>query len=278
MASREKWGRIFFCPTPLGNLKDITLRVLEVLQQVDGIVCEDTRVTLKLLTHYQIRKPLFSYRSQNRTSATRKILELLKSGKNLAFVSDAGMPGIQDPGCDLIRVLQEEGLDFEVLPGPSSLLLGVVYAAFPDPGFTFLGFLPRKGSERKRFLEKGLSSPFSVVIYESPHRLQETLKDIREMVEDSRRVVLVRELTKFHEEIQCGTIGEVLVDVSSRTIKGEVVLIVEGKKKEEDGSFPLEKLVKALEKRDLTKKEIVEILSEGLSVKKGLIKRSFKKK
>lgn len=276
MASHEKWGRIFFCPTPLGNLKDITLRVLEVLQQVDGIVCEDTRVTLKLLTHYQIRKPLFSYRSQNRTSATRKILELLKSGKNLAFVSDAGMPGIQDPGCDLIRVLQEEGLDFEVLPGPSSLLLGVVYAAFPDPGFTFLGFLPRKGSERKRFLEKGLSSPFSVVIYESPHRLQETLKDIREMVEDSRRVVLVRELTKFHEEIQRGTIGEVLCDVSSRTIKGEVVLIVEGKKKEEDGSFPLEKLVKALEKRGLTKKEIVEVLNEGLSVKKGLIKRSFK--
>ncbi|MCX7668064.1 MAG: 16S rRNA (cytidine(1402)-2'-O)-methyltransferase [Atribacterota bacterium] len=275
MTSHEGWGRVFFCPTPLGNLRDITLRVLEILQQVDAIICEDTRVTLKLLTHYQIRKPLFSYRSQNRTYATRRIMELLKSGKNLAFVSDAGMPGIQDPGCDLIRVLQEEGLDFEVLPGPSSLLLGVLYAAFPDPGFTFLGFLPRKGGERKRLLKKSLSSPFSVVLYESPHRLRETLQDIREIVEDSRKVVLVRELTKFHEEIQRGTIGDMLLDISSRTIKGEIILIVEGKKEEEDVPFPLEKFVKVLEKRGLTRKEIVDILSEGLSVKKGFIKRSF---
>ncbi|MEN3187149.1 MAG: 16S rRNA (cytidine(1402)-2'-O)-methyltransferase [Atribacterota bacterium] len=275
MIAHERWGRIFFCPTPLGNLKDITLRVLDVLRQVDTIVCEDTRVTLKLLTHYQIRKPLMSYRSQNRVTATRRIMEILESGKNLAFVSDAGMPGIQDPGCDLIRTLQEKGVVFEVLPGPSSLLLGVVYAAFPDPGFTFLGFLPRKGSERRRLLEKSLFAPFSVVIYEAPHRLRETLKDIRAVVEDSRKVVLLRELTKFHEEIQRGTIDEVLLDVSSRTVKGEVILIIEGKKKEEGVSLPLAKLVEALEKRGFTNKEIVAMLSEGLSLKKGFIKKKL---
>jgi len=275
MAVSEKWGRVFFCPTPLGNLKDITLRVLEVLQQVDIVVCEDTRVTRKLLSHYGIHKPLLSYRSQNRNVATRKILALLQEGKNLAFVSDAGMPGIQDPGLELVRVLEEKGLDFEVLPGPSSLLLAVVYAAFPDPGFTFLGFLPRRGGERTELLKKSLSSPFSVVLYESPHRLKKTLQDIRELAGDSRRVVLVRELTKFYQEVQRGTIEEILWGVSSREVKGEVILVIEGHKG--DGFLLPEKLVEVLRKKGLTKKDVVEILSEGLSIPKGVIKRDLKR-
>jgi len=276
MEASKGWGRVFFCPTPLGNLKDVTLRVLEVLQQVDVVVCEDTRVTRKLLTYYEIHKPLLSYRSQNRDSATRKILHLLKSGQNLAFVSDAGMPGIQDPGLDLIRVLQKEGLDFEVLPGPSALPLAVVYAALPDPGFIFLGFLPRKGGERKKLLEWSLSSPFSVVLYESPHRVYKTLQDIEEVTGDSRKVVLVRELTKLHQEIQRGEIRAILQDLSSREMRGEIILVVEGNK--EDGLLVPQELFTALEKKGLTKKEIVEVLSQGFSIKKGIIKRVLESK
>ncbi|MGC8779037.1 MAG: SAM-dependent methyltransferase, partial [Candidatus Caldatribacteriaceae bacterium] len=220
--------------------------------------------------------PLLSYRSQNRNAATRKILALLQEGKNLAFVSDAGMPGIQDPGLELVRILEEKGLDFEVLPGPSSLLLAVVYAAFPDPGFTFLGFLPRRGGERKELLKKSLSSSFSVVLYESPHRLKKTLQDIWKLAGDSRRVVLVRELTKLYQTVQRGTIAGILREMSSQEVKGEIALVIEGCKGD---SFLLPgKLVEMLREKGLTKKDIVEVLSEGLSIPKGVIKRDLQKK
>lgn len=276
MGNGTKWGRVYFCPTPLGNLGDITLRVLETLREVDRIICEDTRVTRKLLAHCHIHKPLLSYRSQNKNLATRKIVELLQLGENLAFVSDAGMPGIQDPGMDLVRVLLEKGIGFEVLPGPSSLLLGVVYAGFSDPGFLFLGFLPRKGGERKRILERSLSSPFSVIFCESPHRVIKTLQDIQEIVGKTREVVLLRELTKIHQEVRRGKIHELLLEPSLQTLKGEIILVVEGNK--EENVTLSRKLIAMLEEKGFTKKEIVEILSEGFALRKRTIRRSLEKR
>lgn len=275
MGNVSEWGKMYFCPTPLGNLGDITLRVLETLHKVEVIICEDTRVTRKLLTHYRIHKPLLSYRSQNRDSATRKIVELLQLGKNLAFVSDAGMPGIQDPGMDLVRVLLEKDIDFEVLPGPSSILLGVVYASFSDPGFLFLGFLPRKGGERRRILERSLSSPFSVIICESPHRVVKTLQDIQGIAGKKREVVLLRELTKIHQEVKRGKVQELLLEPSLQTLKGEIVLVVEGNK-EESTSLP-RRIIAALEERGFTKREIVEILSEGFALRKRTVRQSLEK-
>ncbi|MGQ9474459.1 MAG: SAM-dependent methyltransferase, partial [Candidatus Caldatribacteriaceae bacterium] len=170
----------------------------------------------------------------------------------------------------------EKGIDFEVLPGPSSLLLGVVYSGFSDPGFIFLGFLPRKGGERKRILERSLSSPFSVILCESPHRVVETLQDIQEIVGKTREVVLLRELTKIHQEVRRGKIHELLLEYSLQTPKGEIILVVEGNK--EENVTLSRKLIAMLEEKGFTKKEIVEILNEGFALRKRTIRRSLEKR
>ncbi|MGQ9621890.1 MAG: 16S rRNA (cytidine(1402)-2'-O)-methyltransferase [Candidatus Caldatribacteriaceae bacterium] len=271
----EGWGKVYFCPTPLGNLKDITLRVLEVLKSVDCVVCEDTRVTLKLLNAYGIRKPLLSYHAHNLSRATREILKAVKEGKNLAFVSDAGTPGIQDPGMELVSVLLQEGVPFEVLPGPSALVLGVVYSGFSPHGFTFLGFLPRKTKERKVLLQKALSLPQSTVLYESPHRLWKTLKDLQDIGGEGRKALVARELTKLHEEILRGSLGEIQEKLAERNIRGEVLIVVEGKTEEEPQPLVPKKFLELLLARGMTPKDVVEIFSEGLGIKKSVLKEQI---
>ncbi len=275
MKVTQGWGKVFFCPTPLGNLQDITIRTLEVLQRVDLIVCEDTRVTLKLLTHYGIKKPLMSYHSYNKERATRRILEFLRRGENVAFVSDAGMPGVQDPGLELIQVLRREGISFEVLPGPSAPLLGFVYAAFESPGFLFLGFLPRKKGERRKILAKSLNSPFVIVFYESPRRLLDTLREIGAVGGENRRIVVARELTKFYEEVKQGTVGELLLYYSSFEVRGEIVVVVEGRKEED---FPLPKeLLYSLQEKGLSERDIVDVIHQVFAVPRGKVKKCFEK-
>ncbi len=266
---------MYFCPTPIGNLRDITLRVLDVLKEADYIACEDTRVTLKLLNAYRIRKPLLSYHAHNVPQATRDILRLVREGKVIAFVSDAGMPGIQDPGMELVLRLFEEGVPFEVLPGPSAFLLGVVYSGFAFSGFIFLGFLPRKGKEREETLKRALFLPQATVLYESPRRLLKTLGDIREIAGERRRVLVARELTKIHEEILRGTVAEVEEMLKGRDILGEVVIVVEGApKKKEEIQVP-ERLLELLRRRGFTQKDIVTLLSEGLGIEKSALKRQL---
>jgi len=266
---------VYFCPTPIGNLRDITLRVLDVLREADCIACEDTRVTLKLLNAYQIRKPLLSYHAHNIPQATRDILKLVREGKVVAFVSDAGMPGIQDPGMELVLRLLEEGVPFEVLPGPSAFLLGVVYSGFAFSGFIFLGFLPRKGKEREETLKRALFLPQATVLYESPRRLLETLGDIREIAGGERRVLVARELTKIHEEILRGAVAEVEEMLKGRDVLGEVVIVVEGAPKRKEEVQVPRRLLELLRRRGFTQKDIVALLSEGLGIEKNALKRQL---
>ncbi|WP_438316612.1 16S rRNA (cytidine(1402)-2'-O)-methyltransferase [Candidatus Caldatribacterium sp. SIUC1] len=272
---KEGWGKVYFCPTPIGNLRDITLRVLDVLKEADCIACEDTRVTLKLLNAYRIRKPLLRYHAHNVSQATRDILRLVREGKVVAFVSDAGMPGIQDPGMELVLRLLEEGIPFEVLPGPSASLLGVVYSGFAFSGFTFLGFLPRKGKEREETLRRALFLPQATVLYESPRRLLKTLGDIREIAGERRRVLVARELTKIHEEILRGTVAEVEEMLKGRDILGEVVIVVEGAPKSKEEIQVPGRLLELLRRRGFTQKDIVALLSEGLGIEKNVLKRQL---
>jgi len=219
---------LYIIGTPIGNLKDITLRALEVLKEVDLILCEDTRVTKKLLEHYQIKKPLLNYHQHSRLKKVNYILELLKQGKNLALVSDAGTPGISDPGNLLVYEAIErlrEKVEIIPIPGPSAATAAASISGFPMDKFLFLGFPPTK-RKRKKFFEAVVKSKYPVIFYESPYRIIKTLKELSSFISD-REVVVCRELTKKFETIYRGEIEEVIKEIEKDIIKGEFVIIVE---------------------------------------------------
>lgn len=226
-------SKLFIVATPIGNLKDITLRALEVLKEADLILCEDTRVTKKLLEYYQISKPILSYHQHSRLTKVNYILSQLKKDKNLILVSDAGTPGISDPGSRLIKQIDEElGSQVQIipLPGPSALVAALSISGFPADKFLFLGFPPSK-KKRKKFFEEAVNSKYTVVFYESPHRILKTLEELNVILsasEESRRkqIVLCRELTKKFEIIYRGRIEEVVKQLKENKIKGEFVVIV----------------------------------------------------
>lgn len=215
--------------TPIGNLGDITHRALETFKQVDVIACEDTRHTLQLLTHFGIRKPLVSCRSQNEKSAAAKIIDLLEKGQSVAYASDAGTPALSDPGALLVRAVREAGFTVVPLPGASAFATLLSVSGSVDKCVTFEGFLsPKPGRRRSRVRELMESGPASV-LYESPFRIVKLLADIAE-IDGVRRVVVGRELTKMHEEIVCGTAQEVFEDFSGRSkILGEFSVFISGK-------------------------------------------------
>ena len=219
---------LYIIGTPIGNLKDITLRALEVLKEVDLILCEDTRVTKKLLEHYQIKKPLLNYHQHSRLKKVNYILELLKQGKNLALVSDAGTPGISDPGNLLVYEAIErlrEKVEIIPIPGPSAATAAASISGFPMDKFLFLGFPPTK-RKRKKFFEAVVKSKYPVIFYESPYRIIKTLKELSSFISD-REVVVCREVTKKFETIYRGEIEEVIKEIEKDIIKGEFVIIVE---------------------------------------------------
>jgi len=219
---------LYIIGTPIGNLKDITLRALEVLKEVDLILCEDTRVTKKLLEHCQIKKPLLSYHQHSKLKKVNYILELLKQGKNLALVSDAGTPGISDPGNLLVYEAIErlrEKVEIIPIPGPSAATAAASISGFPMDKFLFLGFPPAK-RKRKKFFQEVIGSKYPVIFYESPYRIIKTLKELSSFISD-REVVVCRELTKKFETIYRGEIEEVIKEIEKDIIKGEFVIIVE---------------------------------------------------
>ena len=219
---------LYIIGTPIGNLKDITLRALEVLKEVDLILCEDTRVTKKLLEHYQIKKPLLNYHQHSRLKKVNYILELLKQGKNLALVSDAGTPGISDPGNLLVYEAIErlrEKVEIIPIPGPSAATAAASISGFPMDKFLFLGFPPAK-RKRKKFFQEVIGSKYPVIFYESPYRIIKTLKELSSFIGD-REIVVCREVTKKFETIYRGEIEEVIKEIEKDIIKGEFVIIVE---------------------------------------------------
>jgi 16S rRNA (cytidine1402-2'-O)-methyltransferase len=226
-AERDLAPGLYLVATPIGNLEDITLRAIRVLQQADVIACEDTRQTQKLLNHFGIEKPTISYHEHNEASRAAELVEKLAAGARIAMVSDAGTPGISDPGFRLVALAIERGLLIVPVPGPAALLAALVASGFPLQPFSFRGFLPPKSGARRKALEKVRQSSQTQVFYEAPHRIREALEDVVAALGPGRQVVVARELTKIHEEFLRGTAAEVLATLNAREeVKGEIVLLI----------------------------------------------------
>ena len=225
---------LYVVATPIGNLEDITLRALRVLREVDLIACEDTRHTQKLLNHFEIKTPTQSYHQHNEAARAKELAERIANGERIALVSDAGTPGISDPGEKLIGIALERGLNVIVIPGPSALISGLIASGLPTDSFHFAGFLPSRSGERRSALEALRDAGETLVFYEAPHRIMETLADIGTILGRKRRVAVARELTKLHEEFLRGTVDDVAAELRKRaTIKGELTIIVSGRTEEQ---------------------------------------------
>lgn len=220
-------GRIYICGTPLGNLDDITFRVLKTLKKVDLIAAEDTRRTARLLNYFEINKPLTSYHEHNEKEKTDKLINELLVGKEIALVSDAGMPGISDPGLEIIKQAIDNEIELIPVPGPTAVVSALVVSGLSMERFVFEGFLPRKGRERQERLEKIQLEERTVIFYESPYRIKDTLQELAGFIRD-RKVALVREISKVHEEKIYGSVCRVLDIIKDREVKGEIVLVIEG--------------------------------------------------
>ena len=231
-------AKLYVVPTPIGNLEDITLRAINVLKEVDFILAEDTRTTSHLLRHLGIEKPMHSHHKFNEHATVARVAESIASGRNVALVSDAGTPGVSDPGFLLVRKCVEEGIDVETLPGATALIPAVVQSGFPCDKFAFEGFLPQKKGRMKRIQELA-EEERTLVFYESPYRVVKCLEQFAEVMGMERRVAVVREITKKFEETVRGTLDEVIAHFKEHEPKGEFVIVVEGynskpKRKERD--------------------------------------------
>lgn len=285
---------LYLCATPIGNLEDISLRALRILKEVDLIACEDTRVSAKLLLHYDIHTPTTSYHEHNRKAKGEKLLSLLREGKHIAMISDAGMPGISDPGEDMVASCIEEGINVTVIPGSSAGIMALVLSGLSGRRFVFEGFLPRQSKERKEVLSSLSQEERTIIMYESPHHLKRTLDDLFAICGGMRQIAIARELTKKYEEIWHTTIEEAVSHYQSQNPKGEYVLVLEGlceeKRKEklaaafaslspkehltmylEQGIDRKEALKKVAKERGVSKRDIYNIVmkKEGVTEDEG---------
>lgn len=258
-------GTLFLCATPIGNLEDITLRVLRMLGEADVVAAEDTRRTRKLLTRYDIHPhSLISYHVRNEAKVRSLLIDKLGRGKSVALAADAGLPGISDPGHNLVAACIEAGIPVRVLPGPSAVLAAVVVSGLPTHDIRFLGFLPRRSGPRRAALLALKEQPSTCVFYEAPHRIHAMLDDIAAVLGD-RQVVLVRELTKKFEEHRRGPAGQLAAELREQPIKGEIVLVVAGAGERELETVSAERLRRdvALEvAAGYTKKEAIALVAE----------------
>ncbi|MEM7296995.1 MAG: 16S rRNA (cytidine(1402)-2'-O)-methyltransferase [Bacteroidota bacterium] len=222
-------GKLYLVPTPIGNLADMTYRAVQVLNKVDLILAEDTRTSGFLLKHYEISTPAQSFHAHNEHKKVDEVVEKLKSGTTIAQISDAGTPGISDPGFLLVRAALENDIEVEALPGPTAFVPALIKSGFPTDRFVYEGFLPHKKGRQTR-IEALKDEPRTIVLYESPHRLIKALEQFKEILGVERKVSVSRELTKKFEETITGTIPEVIDYFSSKSIKGEFVIVLEGKK------------------------------------------------
>lgn len=258
-------GKLYICPTPIGNLEDITYRTIRILKEVDLIACEDTRRTGRLLKHFEIDNDMISYHEHNEKMRTEEIIDKLKMNQDIALVSDAGMPGLSDPGEILIKAVVNEGIEVIPLPGPSAAVPGLVASGFATDRFVFEGFLPRKGQERKDRLASIKLDDRTTIIYESPYRTKDTITDLAEIMAD-REIALIREISKMHEEKIYGSAVDIKEKIASREIKGEIVIVISGN----------ESLSEEEKVTDLSILEHLELLIENGYTKKKAIKEVAK--
>jgi len=254
-----KAGSLYICPTPIGNLEDITLRAIKVLKEVDIIACEDTRITQKLLNHYEIKTPTVSYHKFSEKEKSGYLISRIKEGKNIALVSDAGTPLISDPGSELLKDAYLNNIKIVPLSGASSVVTALSAGLITGGDFAFFGFLPRNLKEKEHILSK--YSEINMVFFESPNRLLHSLEEIIK-ISGNRNAVIARELSKIHEEIKRDKISNLIEYYTHNTLKGEIVLIIEGQKEEKtaDEAEIIEK-IKILKKEGYSTKEISKIIS-----------------
>jgi len=265
-----KMSKIYVCPTPLGNLEDMTFRVIDTLRKVDFIAAEDTRHSIKLLNHFDINTKMVSYHEHNEQSRSEEIIDRVKKGEDCALISDAGMPGISDPGQILIKKALEENLEVEVLSGGSAFLLALVASGFDTDRFVFEGFLPRKSGEKTERLRELKKEKRTIILYEAPHRILKTLKDILEVFDD-RNISISREITKRFEEHVRGTISEVIEKLNKGTVKGEFVVVIKGFEGEieEKEEISIEEQLKVFLEEGYSKKEAVKLTSKKLNARRN---------
>ena len=275
-------GKLYLVATPIGNLDDITLRALKILKEVDIIAAEDTRHTLGLLNHFEISKPLISYYKQIESTKSEKLVEMLKEGKNIAVVSDAGTPGISDPGEQIVKVAIEEGIEIVPIPGACAFVNALIASGMNTREFEFIGFLSAQKKDRKEKLEEVKYETRTLIFYEAPHKLKTMLNDILEILGD-RKIVLARELTKIHEEFIRGKLSDILENMED--VKGEFVVIVEGNSQskkdielENLNQLTLDEQYEFYEKQGLSKKEIIKQIAKDRNVNKNEIYQCFLEK
>ena len=272
------FGTLYLVATPIGNLDDITLRAINILKSVDFIAAEDTRHSLKLLNHLGISKPLISYHRHNEDIKSDLLINKLLDGKNIALITDAGTPGISDPGEEVVKQAIQSNIKIVPIPGACALINALITSGLDTTEFLFLGFLPLNKKNRAEQLEKIKNSSSTAILYEAPHKLISTLKDLSEIL-DNRKIVLARELTKIHEEFVCGTATELLQKFENP--KGEFVLVIEKSNLSETtnldflNSFSLDDHYNFYKKQGFEKNEIIKKIAKDRNVKKNEIYKNF---
>lgn len=262
---------LILVPTPIGNLEDITLRALRVLRSCDVIACEDTRTTSILLNRYGIKKPLVSYHAHNEQPRAEQLLQKMLEGKKVALVSDAGTPGISDPGYYVLKLASENNIEIDVLPGANALLPALLLSGLPPHPFLFYGFPPEKEGQRKKVFEEIANLKFTLCFYLSPHKGARQIGDMSEILGD-RRAALVREISKIYQEAFCATLSEIKEKIEGG-VKGELVLIVEGAGENDDkNSGEWRELIPEMIENGLSVKDIVEEITKKHRVPKNLVK------
>ncbi len=269
-------SKLYIVPTPIGNLKDITIRALDVLKECNVIAAEDTRQTIKLLNHFNIKKQLISYHQHNELTKSEEIINRVKAGEIVALVSDAGSPGISDPGSVIIKKCIEEEVEFEVLPGATAIITALVNSGLDTTKFTFRGFVPRENKERRVLISEIKNHKETLVFYEAPHRIKDTLSFLYEEL-GNRKVAICRELTKLHEQIVRGLISEVIEHFNTNNPRGEFVVVIEGKSQEEIDleqkakweNTTVEEHIILYVDRGYTKKEAIKLVAKERSMPKS---------
>ena len=268
-------GKLYLCATPIGNLEDITLRVLRTLKEVDLIAAEDTRNSIKLLNHFEIKTPMTSYHEYNKVEKAYTLIDKMRSGVNVALITDAGTPGISDPGEVLVAMCYEAGIEVTSLPGPAACITALTLSGLSTRRFAFEAFLPPDKKERKAILEELKSETRTIILYEAPHHLVGTLEELYETL-GNRRMTLCRELTKKHETAFCSTIKELLDFYQDQKPLGECVLVIEGKSREEIREeektaweeMSISQHMEVYEKQGIARKEAMKLVAKDRGVTK----------
>ena len=282
-SEQKKKGMLYLCATPIGNLEDITYRVLRTLKEVDLIAAEDTRNSIKLLNHFEIKTPMTSYHEYNKIEKAYQLVEKMRQGQNIALITDAGTPGISDPGEDIVRICYEQGIEVTSLPGAAACVTALTMSGQPTRRFAFEAFLPKDKKEHQAVLAELAEETRTIILYEAPHHLVKTLQELSEVLGADRRLTICRELTKRHEEKMQTTLGDSLHYYEAKEPRGEYVLVIEGKSRAqiereqqaEWETMSIEEHMAHYESQGIDRKEAMKLVAKDRGVSKRDIYQSL---